>query len=407
LSFPAFIALRYFQTHRRNRFLSFITAIAVLGVALGTAALVITLSILDGFENDIRSKVVSFTSHIEIQGFQSQPLPDYRSTSARIRIEYPGIDRLVPYAAREGMIRSSGGVDGVFLKGIDLSAAGTVAGQRLVAGRFLQLSDTGAHSIVLGRKLGDRLNIGPGSHVAVFALPREAVPMAVQPRAMQFIVAGLYESGMAEFDDVYAYTDLASAQQLFQIVPNVSGYDITLRNIADADSIAGKLQNELGYPHYVRTVFQLYRNLFSWVELQKKLSPILLSLIIIVATVNIIGTLLMFVLEKIHAIAVLTSLGAGPGQIRKIFTLQGLLIGFVGVVAGDILGFILCWIQKTWHLISIPSDVYYMDTVPILLRWENFGIVTVVALALCLLTTIIPARAASKITPISAFRFGR
>ncbi len=406
MSIPFYIARRYFKARRSSGFISFITAIAILGVALGTAALIITLSVLDGFENEIKSKVVGFTSHIEIQGFQNQPLTDVRSTIDRIRRAEPGIDQIMPYAAREGMIRSADGVDGIYLKGIEPGNFLRTSGNHLLMGMFPSPSDTGVHQIVLGRRLADRLNVSTGSSVVVFALPRQAVPAAAQPRAMQFRVVGIYESGMAEFDDVYAYTDLQSAQQLFQIVPNISGYDILVKNIAQVDTIAARLQTMLGYPHYVRTVFQLYRNLFSWVELQKKLSPILLSLIILVATVNIIGTLLMFVLEKIQAIAILISLGAGPSQIRRIFIVQGLIIAVIGVAAGNVLGFGLCWVQYTYHLISIPADVYYMNTVPILLRWQNFVLVSGTALLLCLLATLVPSRAAAKISPITAFRFG-
>ncbi|MDI6767486.1 MAG: ABC transporter permease [Bacteroidota bacterium] len=398
-----FIAKRYIQTNRRNGFLSFITTIAILGVMLGTAALIITLSVLDGFEKEIKEKVIAFTSHIEVRGFQNKTLSDYRQSIENLKKEIPNVKAISPFAAREGMIRFKDAVDGIYLRGIDPSIDVLTSRQHIVAGEFLSASTEGSREIVIGRKLANRLNVEVGDKLVVFALPSDN---SLQPRAMQFQLAGIYESGMAEFDDIYAYTNLKDAQQLFQLGEGVSGYDVLVNDIANVDETARQIQHLLGYPHYSRTVFQLYRNLFSWIELQKKMSPILLSLIIVVATVNIIGTLLMFVLEKMKAIAILKSLGAGPKLIRKIFRLQGLAIAVSGIVLGNLLAYILCYLQLKFKIISLPSDIYYMDAAPILIRPENFIIVTIAALLLCMMTTLIPTRAASKLEPVTALRFG-
>lgn len=259
--------------------------------------------------------------------------------------------------------------------------------------------------LLIGRKLATRLNARINDKMVVFALPRSA-SRGLQPKAMEFRLSGIYESGMAEFDDVYAYTTLAAAQDLFQLGGDITGYDVLVDNLDKAEETAVRLQEALGYPHYAQTVFQMYRNLFSWVELQKKLSPMLLSLIIIVATVNIIGTLLMFVLEKTRAIAVLTSLGAGPNLIRRIFTLQGLAIGAVGIFLGNALALLFCWAQMSLKILSLPADIYYMNAVPVMLRPENFVIVTLIALLLCFLTSSLPSKAAARVRPVSIFRFG-
>jgi lipoprotein-releasing system permease protein len=398
-----FIAQRFLKAHRRRGFLSFITLIAVLGVMLGTAALIIALSVLDGFEREIKEKVVGFTAHIEVQGYQNLPLTNYRRTINRVRQEIPAVKAISPYAAREGMIRSKTTVDGILLKGIDLASDVTASRNHMASGAFL--TPQKSQQIIIGRKLALRLNVDVGDRLVVFCLPRGS-GQGLQPKAMQFELVGTYESGMAEFDDVYAYTNLADAQRLFQLGEAVTGYDILVSDLARVDTTAAKLQELLGYPHYARTVFQTYRNLFSWVELQKKLSPLLLSLIIIVATVNIIGTLLMFVLEKTRAIAILKSLGAGPSLVRRIFLLQGLAIGTAGVLLGNAFAYLCCWIQMTFRVLSLPADIYYMSSVPILMRPENFGLVSLVALGLCLLTASVPARAAASLTPVSVFRFG-
>ncbi len=373
---------------------------------LGTAALIIALSVLAGFEREIKEKVVGFTSHIEVRGYQNKPLQNYRASMQKVLSEVKGVSEIAPFAAREGMIRSRAGVDGIFLKGIDPAEDILRARRHVVRGAFIGASDTGAPGIVIGRKLADRLDVDVGEGLVVFALPGERAQATMQPRAMQFRLRGIYETGMAEFDDVYAYTSLAAAQKLFQLGNAVTGYDLLVVDLSRVDSVAEGVQEVLGYPHFARTVFQMYRNLFSWVELQKFLSPILLVLIILVAAINIVGTLLMFVLEKTYAIGVLTSLGAGPAFIRRIFTLQGLLIALAGTALGNLLAYGCCWLQMTFRIISIPSDIYYMDTVPILLRPTNFLIVTIPVIALCMLLSIYPARAASKLDAVTALRFG-
>jgi lipoprotein-releasing system permease protein len=400
-----YIAKRYLLSHRKVRFLSFITSFAILGVMLGTAALIITLSIVDGFEREIKEKVIAFTSHIDVVGFQNQPLRHPRVSVERATKAIPDIRSIAPYAAKEGMIRFHDAVDGIYLKGIDPSLDGVASRQRLVAGSFLSRGPAAGPELVIGAKLARRINAGVGDRVVIFALPAQT-GSGSQPRAMQFRIVGTYESGMSEFDDIYAFTRLEEAQRLFQLDSNVTGYDVLVTDLNRVDAVAVKLQDLLGYPHYPRTVFDLYRNLFSWVELQKKLSPILLSLIILVATINIIGTLLMFVLEKTSAIAILQSLGAAPSFIRKLFILQGLAIAGVGVALGNLLAFAFCWSQLHFHYFSLPADIYYMNSVPILLKPENFLLVTVIALGLCFVTTLIPARAAARLKAVEAFRFG-
>ncbi|HYQ87900.1 MAG TPA: ABC transporter permease [Bacteroidota bacterium] len=377
----------------------------VLGIMLGTAALVITLSILSGFEREIKEKVVAFTSHIQILGFQNEPLHEYRRSIDRVKKGVPGVKSISPFAAKEGMIRSRSAVDGILLKGIDVSEEMVAPRQHLVKGRFLEENGTGPSQVVIGSKLARKLSADVGDKLVVFALPMSGAP-SLQPRAMQFELAGIYESGMAEFDDIYAYTTLRNAQKLFRLGDDVTGFDVLVNDITNVDEVAGQIESLLGSPHFARTVFQLYRNLFSWVELQKKLSPLLLSLITVVATVNMIGTILMFVLEKTRAVAILKSLGAGPSIIRRIFILQGLSIAMGGVILGNLLAYIFCWVQMNFRILSLPSDIYYMSSVPILLEPTNFLLVSGVALVMSFVTTLLPSAAAARLDPVVALRFG-
>ena len=405
MSFEWFIAKRYFQSQRRNRFLSFITAFSILGIMLGTTALIITLSILDGFEHEIKEKVIGFFSHIQVQGFQSKPLVDYRGSIERVQKKVAGIKAMVPYVAKEAMIRSRDNVDGIYLKGIDVTQDISLARRYVIQGSFISEQQTDVPQLVIGKKLANRLDVVVGDKVVAFGL-QVGSSENLQPRAMQFRVIGVYESGMAEYDDIYAYTTLGSAQKIFQIGDAVTGYDILVNDVNNAEEIAKQVQDSLGYPHYARTVFQLSRNLFSWVELQRKMSPILLGLIIIVAIVNSIGTLLMFILEKTQSIGILKSLGASPKMIQNIFFIQGMMIAVTGILFGNVLAFVLCWLQLKFKILSLPADIYYMNTVPMLLRAEDFVLVTSLAFVLCFLTTILPSRAAAKLDVVRILRFG-
>ncbi len=404
MSYTRFIADRYLRSRRNAGFFSFIAAIAIFGVALGTATLIIALSVLGGFEREITEKVVGFTSHVQITGFQNLPLKDYQATVSRLEEAFPVVTAISPYVAREALIRSRSGVDGILLKGVDPALENSAAEKYMVDGTYRLDHPQGSPAgLVIGRKLASRLAVQVGDKVVVFGIGR--LLEGGQARAMQFRVSGIYESGMAEYDDVYAYTDMREAQILFQLGDAVTGYDLHLSTVDSAAAVAERIPDLLGYPHYARTVFDSYRNLFSWIELQKKPIPIILGLIIIVATVNIIGTLLMMVLDKTREIGVLASLGATRWGITSIFLRQGLRIALVGTGAGNLLAFALCYAQMEFRFFSLPSDIYFMTSVPILLRWEYFAVVSGITIALCLLSALIPARLASSMNPVTAIRF--
>ncbi|MFN0157702.1 MAG: FtsX-like permease family protein [Bacteroidota bacterium] len=404
MSYSSFIARRYLQSRNNNGFISFITAIAITGVALGTAALIITLSVLGGFEREITQKVIGFTSHVQIQGFQSIPLTNHIQNALLIEDSIEEVQGVAPFVSREALIRSRESVDGIFLKGLDPVRDFSSVGRFIVQGKYEVSRQPGTlPSLVIGRKLARKLSLSIGDKATVFGIGR-GVDIG-QMRARQFRVSGIYESGMAEYDDVYAFTSIEDAQSVFQMGNTISGYDILLTDVDSAEVVASKIEQLLGYPHYGRTVFQNYRNLFTWIELQKEPVPIILGLIIIVATVNIIGTLLMMVLEKTREIGVLIALGATRWGIARIFLRQGLTIAITGTLIGNALGFILCYLQLELGFFSLPSDIYFMTSVPILLRPEYFIIVSLVSIGLCVVSSLLPARLASGLNPINAIRF--
>jgi lipoprotein-releasing system permease protein len=404
MSLTSLIASRFLRSKQNDGFASFITVIAVLGIMLGTAALIVALAVLGGFEEEISDKVIGFTSHVQIQGFQNQVLRNPEKTLATLTEKIPVIRSVGPYVAREALIRSANGIDGVLLKGVDPERDLMRTRRYLVEGTYDLIHSEGElPKLVIGKKLARKLILEVGDKAAIFGL---SGPISQgQLRVMQFQVAGIYESGMSEYDDVVAFTGLGNTQRLFQMEGGVSGYDILLADVDSAAAVAEKIGDLLGYPHYARTVFQSYRNIFSWIELQKRPVPIILGLIIIVATVNIIGTLLMIVLSKTREIGALMAMGMRRRTVGFIFLRQGLSIALVGAAAGNILAFLLTYLQEDMKILSLPSEIYFMNAVPVLLRWEYFFIVSALTIVLSVLCAVIPARLAAKMDPVKTLRF--
>ena len=400
-----FIARRYLRSRRNRGFLSFITVIAIGGITLGVAALIITLSILQGFERTIKESAVSFTAHMQLFGFSNQPLQDPEHAVRRIHEKFPEVTTMAPYVAREAMIRSPADIEGILLKGVSPDQDISPARTHLVEGTYdLKYRSRGRQTVILGKRLAEKLEVKPGDKVLVFGLAGLSVTLS-QSRVMQFEVVGLYETGMAEYDASYAYVNIRSAQQLFQFGNAISGFDMLVKDVGTLGKLADEIPADLGYPYYARTMFQMYRNLFTWIDLQKKPIPIILGLIIIVATVNVIGTLLMMVMERTQDIGILRALGADRKLIRRIFLMEGMVIGVVGTLLGNALGFGLCWLENHEHFISLPTSIYFMSHVPIDLAVSNFLLVSGVSLSMSFLCSLLPAHLASRLDPVRLIRF--
>lgn len=400
------LARRYLAPSRRNRFVSFITAIAVLGVMFGTAALLISLSILEGFDQTLRSNMIAFTGHIRIEPHSKHHLPGYRNVVATIATRVPGVRAISPFVSREVIIRSRAGLEGVELKGIVPDKDVSTIRAHLVRGRFDVVSKEGeAPSIVIGERLADKLRLTIGDSVVIFG--PNGVPSPENPPVVeQFVVRGTYRTGMAEYDDLFTYTSLETAQHLFEYSPDdVSGYDVLVHDITRAEEVARTLDTALGFPHYPRTVFQIFQSVFAWLDLQRKPIPIVLALISVVAAFNIVSTLLMVVLEKTESIGVLSTLGARPTGIMAVFIGQGLLIGAVGTFLGSVLSLLFMFVQTTYKPFSLDAEIYFVDAVPVVFSAAQYAIVIGVSLVLCVLSTVVPALVAARLRPVDALRF--
>lgn len=414
LGFERFIAWRYLRGAEGRAegrgFLQFITYVAVGGVAVGVAALLLSLSIVRGFSQEIESKIIGFGSHIQVQSYMEEDLLEAATSMREQLLENEQVARAVPVVEDFVLLRRSAeAVDGVVLIGVE-EAPPYLAG-RAVAGSFRFDTDAqGRPGLVLGRQLADRLGIAVGDAVTVFSLQQgeelQTRAGVLQPHVKPFYVAGVFETALADVDDVYAFTGLEAARELLVLPPDaVTRFDLAVHDIAQVDSTAARIERAMGFPINARTIYQQYQGLFAWVNLQQSIIPLVIGVIILVAAFNIIGILLMMILEKTREIGVLGSLGASGVQLRRLFLTLGALIGGVGIGMGEALALGVGYLQQRFEIIPLPAEAYYMDTAPVALHVLDFVLVAAIAFVLCLLAAYVPARVASRIEPVQAIRF--
>ena len=407
MSFSLFVASKYIRNKGDKKFISLISLITILGIALGVAILIITLSILDGFEATVTEKIVDFNSHIKITAFGNRNLSKSDNTLNNVN-EIIGSDvkSISPFLSKLSIIKSKSRSEGITLIGVNNKTRNIELEKFVKSGSLNNLEDPSIPSIALGAKLVDKLFVSLGDTITIFSLMNDQIPSPTNPPAIvQFKIGALFESGMKEYDDLYAYMDLDLMRKTFSLDEVISGFNVRINDISKADSLSNILQENLRYPHYVRSVFALHRNIFTWLELQRKPIPLILALIIIVAVFNIVGTLLINVLEKTKEIGILKSLGAKRFTILKVFTVQGLFLAFIGILLGNLLAFIISFVQMEYKIISIPESVYYLAEVPIDINMFNYLLISIIAFVLCMAASLIPSFIASKVKPVSAMRF--
>jgi lipoprotein-releasing system permease protein len=402
-----FLAKRFLGSRKESSFLSFITFISIAGIAIGVAALIISVSVLNGFEKEITEKAVSLSSHIQITSFKREGIADYNKVINQLKSPENGFDIKTahPYVQKEAVIKFKDVTEGIIVKGIRNEDKIFNEQRKIITGTGeVGKVDSSVSKIVVGNKLAAKLGITLESKV--FIIATVGLPSATNtPSIKAFKVAGIYESGLKEYDDVLLYVDMYDAQKLFSMGPYVTGIELTLNDAAKIKKVSNDIKNKIDYPNNnTRNVFQLYKGLFTWVELQKEPIPIVLGLIVIVAAINIIGFLLMLVLEKTETIGILKSLGAKNTDIIKIFFLQGMFISIVGIIIGNILGYGLCLLQLKYNLIKIP-EIYYMTTVPLEINASIGVTITVIAVLLSMFVTVVPSYLASRLNPITSLRF--
>jgi lipoprotein-releasing system permease protein len=390
-------------------FLRFIIYVAVGGVTLGVAALLLALAIVRGFSEEIEEKIVGFGAHIQVSSYvQDEPLDQGASLQHELR-QMEGISAVSPVIEQPMLLRySEDAIEGVVLLGMDRLPS--YLDQRVETGNFaVDAREGGKPGLVVGREMATQLGLEVGDRVTAFALQGDGGEMSMggqRPRVEQFRVRGIYDTSLQDIDNVYVFSNTSAARRLGALsAPSVSRFNITVTDPSRIDSLAAQIENRFGFPVSARTIYQQYAGLFAWVDLQQSIIPLVIGVIVIVAAFNIIGTLLMLILEKTREIGILKGLGTSGRTLKRLFLVLGLLIGVVGTGLGTTLALTFALLQRQFGLISLPAEAYYMTTAPIGLNPFDFLLVAVVTVFLCGAAAYIPARVAARVEPVKAIRF--
>lgn len=402
------LALRYFRGQRKgSRFLSFIKVMAITGVAVGSAGLLIALSIVHGFKSTINSKIIGFAPHITVDTFSSGELAQ-TDTLLTFLNEYPEVDAVQPVVAGETMIQSSDYVTGTLLKGVDTDGDITDLHEYISEGDYdLTTDSTGLPGIILGAQLARTLDAEVGSKITAYTV--EGVPSPLNsPEIQQFRLSGIYQTDIDRFDEVFAIADRSYAQKLFKMdSEQASAVEVRLKDSDQIEAFDQRLSADLSYPIYSKSIYDEYGNIFAWVDLQEQTIPLVIGAMIIVAAFNLIGTVLMMVLERTRDIGILKTIGAKSKTIRSVFILEGLFVAGVGLLIGIGLSLLFVWLQSTYQIIPLSEQNYYMSYAPVEPHLLDFALVSMVTFLLCALASWLPARIASRMDPLKVIAFGR
>ncbi|MGD0168699.1 MAG: lipoprotein-releasing ABC transporter permease subunit [Smithella sp.] len=426
MPYELFISKRYLSAKRKQVFVSVITFISIFGIFLGVAALIIVLAVMNGFEEDLRTKILGIKSHIELTTDLTGPMKDYQKVREKIA-DVEGVVASTPFIYSQAMIRSSNGVMGVVIRALDTQSAFKVINlgkvkegnieylNKIPQEISLNYKSNGVppDGIVIGKEMARTLGVFLYDTITIISPVSISTPMGMVPRMKKFVVVGIFESGFYEYDSTLAYLSLQSCQDFLQMGNTVTGIDIKVDDIYKADEIARKIQSKLGFPFWTQNWMQMNKNLFSALKLEKHVMFIILSLIVLVAAFNIISALIMIVMEKNKDIAILKSMGATSRSIMKIFIFQGLIIGVIGTALGCVTGLAVALnlqkvsiiVEKIFRFKILPGDVYYLSELPSKVNYGDIVIIVVGTLFICFLSTIYPSLRASRTDPAEALRY--
>jgi len=414
LPYELFVGLRYTRAKRKNHFISFISMTSMVGIALGVAALIIVLSVMNGFQAELRSRILGVASHIEITE-NTNKLSNWESLAEQVDAQ-PNVEASAPYVMAQGMLSYGQAVQGALVRGVLPNQENAVAdlGKNMREG---QLSDlvSGEFNIILGADLAYSLGVNVGDKVVLMAPQGQFTPTGVIPRIKQFNVVGLFQIGMYEYDAGLALIHIEDAAKLYRMGDKVSGLRLKINNLFDAPAMTAELSDKLTPlgAYYITDWTQQHANFFKAIQLEKRVMFIILTLIVAVAAFNIVSTLVMAVTDKRADIAIMRTLGASPKSIMQIFIIQGALIGIIGTFFGAILGIVIAlnidtiipFIENLFHVQFLSKEVYYISELPSKLEWNDTITIVMVSIVLSLIATLYPSYKASKINPAEALRY--
>jgi lipoprotein-releasing system permease protein len=405
-----FIGLRYTRAKRRNHFISFISLVSILGIAVGVTALITVISVMNGFDQELRSRILGMVAHATVEGVD-ESVRDWKQAIERVETN-PHVLGAAPYVEREAMLQGSR-VSGAIIRGVlpDYEPKVSEIDRKMTEGKLGDLV-AGGFRIVLGSELAMKLGVGVGDFVTVITPEVSTSPVGVQPRFKRFKVSGIFEVGMQEYDGAMAVVHMQDAETLYRL-DGPSGVRLRLDDMFLAYSVARDLSGQLGQSYMVSDWMQGHSNFFKAIAMEKKVMFLILSLIVAVAAFNLVSTLVMLVTDKQADIAILRTLGQSPRSIMGVFMVQGVLVGTLGIFLGVGFGVLLSlnltaivrWIEHTFGVAFLSADVYYISELPSDLQWSDVSWITLTAFLFCILATLYPAWRAARIDPAAALRY--
>jgi lipoprotein-releasing system permease protein len=424
MPYELFISLRYLRARRKQVFLSIITFISIAGIFLGVAALIIVIAVMNGFENDLRSKILGINAHVIVMD-HTGGMRDYPRVMQEVS-QVPGVVAGTPFIYSQAMLKNGNNVTGIVLRGLATEGAMKVINLgKIREGKLDYLKDNeraipglkpdlaGLPGILIGRELAKNLGVFLFETLYVVSPSGVSTPMGMVPRMKPFLVVGIFESGFYEYDSTLAYISLKTCQEFLNMGELVTGLEIRVDDIYRADKIAKAIEKRLGYPYWARNWMEMNRNLFSALRLEKRVMFIILSLIVLVAAFNIISALIMTVMEKNKDIAILKTMGATRIDIMKIFIFQGVIVGALGTFLGCLAGLAVAFnlealsrfVETLFGFKILPGDVYYLSELPSQVNFGDVGIIVVGTMLICFLSTLYPSWRASRLDPAEALRY--
>lgn len=407
-----FIGRRYLRAKRDNNFISFISLVSMAGIGLGIAALIVVLSVMNGFQKEVRGKILGVASHIQINGFENG-LSEWREVMENAQ-KHSEVIGAAPFVTGQGLLTYGQTPRGVGIRGIDPVQENTVAdlGSNMKVGELSALKP-GEYGIVLGVELARALQVQMGTKVQLLIPQANMTPAGMLPRIRTFTVVGIFSSGHYEYDLNLALIHIKDAQVLYRLDDHVSGIRLKIKDLERAPLVARELAKTLRVDGYVSDWTQQNATYFRAVQIEKRMMFIILTLIIAVAAFNLVSTLVMVVTDKHPDIAILRTLGASPATIMKIFVVQGAMVGMIGTVLGVVGGVLLAFnvsavvsgLEKIFGFQVLSKEVYYISELPSDLHWNDVGFIAVIALIMALIATLYPSWRASKVNPAEALRY--
>jgi lipoprotein-releasing system permease protein len=413
MAWELFVGLRYLRSRRRENFVSVITIISTLSVLLGVAVLTIVLSVMTGFEEDLRARVLGLHPHLRVtERLGNGVLDEPDQLAATIRSDSRVVDA-APVVSAQMLISSGGQILGVFARGVDVSSSSSVHGilDFVIEGDAMSLEQrferdgAALPGVMVGRELTRRLGVGLGDVVTLMVPSISASPVGALPRSRRFVLAAIYESGMVEYDAGLVYLSLDDARVLLKLGPVATGIEAVLADPYLAPEVARDLNDELGIPYWAQSWTEIHRNVFEALQLEKTVYFLVLLLIILVSAFTIVSTLYMVVMEKRRDIAVLKTMGANDRSIALVFVAKGLLIGLLGTGLGALLGYVACLGLDRYEFIDLPEGVFYVSTLPVRIVASNFILVSAASVVICLGACLFPAWKAVRVVPVDVLRY--